>query len=171
LTSLKSVDQTVKALLSLRSESRPFHFDIVGDGSERRALERMVREAGAEDLMTFHGEVSEEAKRALFARSEIFILSSPREGFSIATLEAMAQGCAAVVASDSQKPNGALDFVRDHKEGLVIAPGLPAMRKALGDLLRQPELRLALRCKAWETAQTYRIETQARKLLSFYRTV
>ncbi len=168
LTPIKSVDQAVKALLPLRSESKPFHFDIVGEGSERPALEQIVREDDAEAVVTFYGEVSEETKRRLFARSEIFILSSPREGFSIATLEAMAQGCAAVVVNDPQKPNGVLDFVRDREQGLVVAPGLPSMMEALRSLLRDPELRLVLRRKAWQAAQGYTIEMQARRLLAFY---
>ncbi|HEY0257803.1 MAG TPA: glycosyltransferase family 4 protein, partial [Candidatus Methylacidiphilales bacterium] len=119
-------------------------------------------------VVTFYGEDSEETKRRLFARSEIFILSSPREGFSIATLEAMAQGCAAVVVNDPQKPNGVLDFVRDREQGLVVAPGLPSMMEALRSLLRDPELRLVLRRKAWQAAQGYTIEMQARRLLAFY---
>ena len=47
--------------------------------------------ARAGDYVTFHGELSEKDKRAILARSEVFVLSSPREGFSVATLEAMAQ--------------------------------------------------------------------------------
>ncbi len=166
LTPIKSVDVALEALLSLRSEGERFHFDIVGEGSERARLERMA--AGAGDAVTFHGELSEEAKRELLVRGEIFILSSPREGFSIATLEAMAQGCGAVVVSDPARPNGALDFVRDGEEGLHVAPGTKPMRAALGKLLRDPALRLRLRAAAWETSRRYRIETQAERLLEFY---
>ena len=88
-----------------------FRFDIVGGGGERARLEEMVARARERRLRyLFHGELSEEDKRALLARSEVFVLSSPREGFSIATLEAMAQGCAALVVSDPARPNGALRF-------------------------------------------------------------
>jgi glycosyltransferase involved in cell wall biosynthesis len=168
LTPIKSVDQALAALLAVRGKIRPFHFHIVGEGSERPRLERMVVEAGAGDAVTFHGGVTEEQKRALLAASDIFVLSSPREGFSIATLEAMARGCAAVVVNDSAHPNGALDFVRDEQEGLVIAPGAAAMREVLRRLIHEPALRLRLRRAAWETAQEYRIETQARKLAGLY---
>ncbi len=171
LTPIKSVEQSVAMLLALRWEGATFFFDIIGEGSERGRLEEMVRNAGAGDVFHFHGEVSEEEKRSLFARSDIFILSSPREGFSIATLEAMAQGCGALVVSDSAQPNGALDFVGPDEEGLCVQPGSKFMRPALERLLREPELRLKFRQAAWAKAQTYRIEKQAAKLLEFYQGV
>jgi glycosyltransferase involved in cell wall biosynthesis len=168
LTPIKSVDQTLAALFSLRRQSGPFHFHVVGEGGERARLQGLVAAAHADDYVTFHGELSEEDKRALLARSEVFVLSSPREGFSIATLEAMAQGCAALVVSDPDRPNGALDFVRSGREGLSVAPGLGTMREALRQLIENHEQRRAFRGAAWQTAQTYRIDRQAERLLAVY---
>jgi glycosyltransferase involved in cell wall biosynthesis len=171
LTPIKGVDQTLTALFALRGQTRPFHFHIVGEGSERVRLERMTDEAHARDVVTFHGEVTEAEKRALLAGSEIFVLSSPREGFSIATLEAMAPGCAALVVSDPERPNGVLDFVRHEREGLVVAPGAQALGKGLRRLIENEGERLAFRRAAWETAGGYRIEHQAARLAEFYEDV
>jgi glycosyltransferase involved in cell wall biosynthesis len=168
LTPVKAVDQSIAALLELRLEAKHFHFDIIGVGSEQARLEEMVAAAGAEPWFTFHGEVSEEQKRLLFAASDVFLLSSPREGFSVATLEAMAQGCAALVINDPQRPNGALDFVHPNEQGLCVAPGPEALRDGLRRLLGDAELRLRLRQGAWIMAQRYRIENQARMLWKFY---
>lgn len=165
LTPIKSVDQSVRALLELHAAGVPFHFDIIGEGSERAALEELAHSRpGAESCFTFHGEVSEETKRALLARSEIFILSSPREGFSVATLEAMAQGCGALAVNDPARQNGALDFVRDGESGVVVPPGLEAMREGLQRLALDRELRISLRRGARAAAERYRIETQAEKM-------
>jgi glycosyltransferase involved in cell wall biosynthesis len=171
LTPIKSVDQTLSALLALRGKTRPFHFHVVGEGSERARLEQMVDDLGASNVVTFHGEVSEAEKRALLAESEIFVLSSPREGFSIATLEAIAQGCAALVVSDPARPNGALDFVRHEREGLVVAPGVEALREGLARLIENEAERQAFRHTAWKTAQGFRIERQAERLLEFYQSL
>lgn len=171
LTPIKSVDQTLSALLALRGKTRPFHWHVVGEGSERLRLEQMTRAADASDTVTFHGEVSETEKRALLAASEIFVLSSPREGFSIATLEAMAQGCVALVVSDPARPNGALDFVRHEREGLVVAPGAEALRNGLLRLIENEAERQTFRRAAGETAQGYRIDRQAEQLLEFYQSV
>ena len=171
LTPIKNVDRTIAALVSLRSETWPFHFHVVGEGSERARLEQMVAAAEADDCVTFHGELSEEEKRALLAKSEIFVLSSPREGFSIATLEAMAQGCAALVVSDPDRPNGALDFVRDRREGLCAAPGLESMRAALREFINSHHERRAFRLGAWQTALGYQIDRQAVRLVEVYEKV
>jgi len=171
LTPIKSVDQTLNALLALRGKIGPFHFHVVGEGSERARLEQMAAEAGAGDVVTFHGEVSESEKRALLAGSEIFVLSSPREGFSIATLEAMAQGCAALVVSDPARPNGALDFVRHEREGLVVAPGADALCEGLRRLIENDAERQVFRRAAWETARGYSIERQVERLVEFYESV
>ena len=169
LTPIKSVSDTVTAFTSPLFEGKPFRFDIVGQGSERFGLERAVQQAGLGKSVFFHGEVDESAKRNLLARAEVFVLSSLREGFSIATLEAMAQGCAAIVLNNPKKPNGALDFVHDQREGLVVPPGVARLADALATLCNDATLRLALRRAAWQTARAYRIETQAAKLMAFYR--
>jgi len=179
LTPIKSVDVALQALLSIKTETMrsegagpegtcPFRFDIIGEGSERARLEEMTRHAGARDVVTFHGEVTEERKLELLAKSEIFILSSPREGFSVATLEAMAQGCAALVVSDPQNPSGVLDFVSDEVTGLVVQPGAENMRHGLVRLIHDGEETLRLRQAAWLRAQDYRIEVKARLLAEAY---
>jgi glycosyltransferase involved in cell wall biosynthesis len=168
LTPIKAVDQAIAALLALRGSEARFRFEIIGEGSERAKLEKVVDEAQARDLIAFRGEVSEKAKCELFFRSDVFILSSPREGFSIATLEAMAQGCCAIVVNDPKRPNGALDYVQDGEQGLVVAPGLQPMKEALERLLYEPALRLRLRQAAWTAARRYRIEAKARHLSAVY---
>jgi glycosyltransferase involved in cell wall biosynthesis len=169
LTPIKSVEQSVKALLALHTEGVSFHFDIIGEGSERGMLEQLVRSNGAEAAFTFHREISEEKKCVLLAASEIFILSSPREGFSIATLEAMAQGCGALVVSDPALPNGALDFVHPGEGGICVAPGLDAMRDGLRQLAADRSLRIKLRRGARAAAERYRIEAQTEKLERLFR--
>ena len=170
LTPIKAVDRALEALFALRGEVS-FHFDVVGEGSEMKKLKSMVAAAQAQEAVTFHGGLDDPARRDLLARSEVFILSSPREGFSIATLEAMAQGCCAVVVSDPQRPNGALDFVQDGENGLCVAPGPEPMREALRRVSLDAELRLRLRRAALTRAQDYRIEAQTARLLEYYDAV
>ena len=168
LTPIKNVGAAIDALLKLRDEGKKFHFEIIGDGAQRAGLEEKVASAGAGEMILFHGEVSETLKREILARSEVFILSSPREGFSIATLEAMAQGCAAVVVADPRQANGALDFVRDEIEGLHALPASEGLIPPLRKLIDDPELRLKLRKGARLGAESYRLEEQARRLGAAY---
>jgi glycosyltransferase involved in cell wall biosynthesis len=172
LMALKNVELAVTVFLRFRWEGKSFHFDVIGDGSEKFRLEKMVEAAGAKPgggTITFHGEVSEERKRNLLAAGEIFVLSSAREGFSIATLEAMAQGCGAVVIDNPRLPNGALDIVHPDEEGLCVGPGSEPIRVALEKLMQDPALRLKLRRGAWNSSRNYKIDEQTRLLLAFYQ--
>jgi glycosyltransferase involved in cell wall biosynthesis len=169
LTPIKNVDRALLALFPLREESPSFHFNIIGDGAERSRLEQMTRDAGVEKWVTFHGQVTEEAKRAILGASEIFLLSSPREGLSLATLEAMAQGCGALIVNDPMCPNGALDFISHNEQGVVVPPGVEPMREALRSLIKDRALRLRLRRAAWLRARDYAVEGQTHRLVAFYR--
>jgi glycosyltransferase involved in cell wall biosynthesis len=172
LTPIKSLDVALQALLPLRTEAPcSFHFDVIGDGSERERLEQMTRDAGATDVVTFHGEVSEQRKLELLRQGEVFLLSSPREGFSIATLEAMAQGCVALVVNDPQNPSGVLDFVSHEVNGIVVPPDARSLQQALSRLIHDGQTTLQLRQAAWQRAHDYRIEEQARLLAEAYATV
>ena len=169
LTPIKSADQMLAALLPLRGEAPAFHLDLVGDGSERARLESLVAAAGAQDSVTFHGEVTEARKRELLAAADVFVLASAREGFSIGTLEALAQGCAALVVNDPARTNGVLDFVRNGESGLVVAPGAEALREGFRHLLENHAEREKLRQGAWKMAQRYRIQAQAERLMEVYQ--
>lgn len=75
-----------------------FHFDIVGDGPGRSALENESRARGLEHRLTFHG--SHPSVRQFFLNGFCILSTSRWEGLPIAVLEALALGLPAV-ASDT----------------------------------------------------------------------
>ncbi len=77
---------------------------------------------------------SEVAKHLLSA--DIFAFPSLSEGSSLATMEAMAAGCAVITTHDAGSP------VIDHTSGLIIAPRDPvALITAVTTLINNPTLR------------------------------
>ncbi|MDX1645337.1 MAG: glycosyltransferase, partial [Thermoanaerobaculia bacterium] len=94
---------------------------IVGDGPERRALERR-----AEGTTTrFLGRVARSDLRDLYRRA-ICLLQPGTEDFGIAPVEALACGCPVVARGDG----GVLDIVEDNRHGLLVEP--PAGAAAIG---------------------------------------
>jgi glycosyltransferase involved in cell wall biosynthesis/ribosomal protein S18 acetylase RimI-like enzyme len=63
---------------------------IAGDGPARASLERLARDFGVSDIVTFLGFREDIAE--LLAASDLVVLPSLREGLSISLLEAMAAG-------------------------------------------------------------------------------
>ena len=88
--------ELMSALHALRQDVR---LVVAGDGPLRPALERRAIRLGLADVVRFLGYVPEDLKQDLLLAGDLFLMPSPTELQSIATLEAMAQGCAVLAAS------------------------------------------------------------------------
>ena len=97
---------------------------IIGSGPLRDELESRVQRNEIVPNVDFKGFVSDEEKVRLLAASKAFVLASEREGFSIATLEAMAVGLPVIVAKPAEaEVFGPSEFVVDGKNGLFYPVG------------------------------------------------
>jgi glycosyltransferase involved in cell wall biosynthesis len=102
---------------------------IAGDGPDRVALARLAMALGVADRVELPGQLTREALRRLYARSDAFVLPSERESFGIAALEARAAGLPVIAMLDS----GARDFLRQGVDGL-LARDERDMARAMGRL-------------------------------------
>lgn len=119
LSPQKNVEGIIKAVASLYRERKDFELHIMGDGPRRPFLEGVAKEEGIlKKVVFFHGMVDEEEKRMFLSSSDVFVLNSFVEGFSIATAEALWCGVPCVVT----RCGGPEDFV-DEKCGIFVQPG------------------------------------------------
>ena len=79
------------ALVDVKSKEK-LHFDVVGDGFLRPALERQVKESGLENIVTFHGKLPREQAVLKFKNSHLHIITSMGEGNPTTIWEAMSFG-------------------------------------------------------------------------------
>lgn len=91
---------------------------IVGDGSQRRILERRARSLGISGSCTFVGELSPEGVAHELTHARVFILPSRSEALSLALMEALACGLACV-ASDT---GGVPELIEHDANGLLVSP-------------------------------------------------
>lgn len=118
---------------------------IIGSGPQSESLQRQVEVLGINKHVSFLGSLSEDEKlNVLKNYSDVFISASWREGVSIATLEAMAQGCVPIIASKPDKgSNGCLEYIKNNINGIVTTGNLDSMVSAaytlnnIGDMLFQ----------------------------------
>ena len=80
-TALRAIDQARKEIPGLR-------LLLAGDGDQRAAIERTIRERGLEDTVTLAGTRKDVAN--LLAASDVFLMSSISEGIPLTVIEAMA---------------------------------------------------------------------------------
>jgi glycosyltransferase involved in cell wall biosynthesis len=116
LVSVKGADLGVEALRRLRGRGVDTTLTICGDGPERDALERQVRDADLEDAITFEGWTEPEDLAAHYRRSDLLLVPSRYEPFGIVALEAIASGCPVVAAETGGLPEAVGDC------GLLVPP-------------------------------------------------
>lgn len=112
---------------------------IVGEGPERRGLERYLRRHGMTDWVSLPGRQTRSEIRHLYRRADVFVAPADLESFGIAALEARCAGVPVLAKSG----NGIAEFVRDGRDGLLVDDDA-AMTDALVRLCSQPLLRRAL---------------------------
>lgn len=124
----------LKALADLKVLD--WHLDLIGDGPEETLARRQVERTALKDRVTFRGTCSNVPQ--LLASSQIFVLSSRREGFPLSILEAMRAGLP-VVAS---KVGGVGEAVLDRENGLLFTPGdKDALCEQLATLIKDRQKR------------------------------
>ena len=109
---------------------------IVGEGSLRRSLEGRAKELGIDDRVLFLGPRSDIAR--ILSTCDMFVLSSKREGFPVALLEAMASK-KACIATDV---GGIREIIEDEEVGVVVSPEDPgALTSAIVSLIEDKNRR------------------------------
>jgi glycosyltransferase involved in cell wall biosynthesis len=143
LVAVKGIDDALRALARVQIEhpTLRWQFDILGDGPERAALEKLARELGLSEEVRFYGAVPHAQVMETLGESEIFVLPSWNEAFGLAYLEAMAMGTAVVGCFE----NGADDIVTDGEDGCLVPPrDVDALAKTLTMLISDPTRREAI---------------------------
>ncbi len=102
----------IKALLFLPAE---YQLVIIGDGPERRKLERLSRRIGVSERVHLLGSVPYERLPRYYAVADVFCRPSLSEGLGNVFLEAMAMDLPVVATA----VGGIVDIVKDRETGLL----------------------------------------------------
>ncbi len=114
----KRFDAVIRAAARARSEAVPdLELVIAGEGRERKALESLVAELGAEDWIQLPGRIDDAEIIELYRRAWVVTSASMAEGWGMTLTEAAACGTP-VVASDIP---GHRDSVAVGASGLLAA--------------------------------------------------
>ncbi|MCC6347512.1 MAG: glycosyltransferase [Nitrospirales bacterium] len=119
LRPVKGVDVFLRAAQAIRREVPGTHFVVVGDGGERKGLERLSRGPDLAGSVHFLGKRDDVP--SLLSAFDVGVLSSRSESFSNALIEYSAAGLP-VVATDV---GGAREAVVQGVNGFIVPPGDP----------------------------------------------
>jgi glycosyltransferase involved in cell wall biosynthesis len=133
LDPVKGVGFLIEAMNSVCRELPQARLLVVGDGSEKAAYEKMVRDLGMARSVIFTGFAEDVA--VLLGSMDVFVLPSLNEGMGRVILEAMA--CRKPVIASCV--GGIPELVQDGVTGLLVPPADPqALSLAILALLRSP---------------------------------
>ncbi|OGJ60972.1 hypothetical protein A3D88_01385 [Candidatus Peribacteria bacterium RIFCSPHIGHO2_02_FULL_52_16] len=169
LEKMKGVDVLLKAFAALPTLAREqASLRIVGDGSERSALEALARDLKITDRVSFLGYVPTPAVYHEFAEAEIFCGLSRSEALGNVFLEAQAARCAVIAT----KVGGIPDIIKDRATGLLVPPDdADGARNAIETCLIDRSLAMKLAAAGKFHAQEYDWRSIAERYAEVYEEV
>lgn len=147
-----------------RLKTLPWALQLIGDGAGRTGIEKLAEALSIRDRVSFSGAC--EDVPGVLADSQIFVLSSKREGFPLSILEAMRAGLP-VVASNV---GGISEAVIDGETGLLFPPGdTEKLTEKLAEVIKDPQLRQEMGKAGYERfVAHFRLEQMVEKTISVY---
>jgi glycosyltransferase involved in cell wall biosynthesis len=130
----KRVDTLIKAASGLPESN--WRVDVVGDGEDRAALERLTQEEGIRERVFFHGWQTN--PYPFIVRAGISVLCSEFEGFPNVVLEAMILGSPVITSLNTEDAHDMCE--KKAALGFLVGDHI-ALRAQLARLLNDEPLR------------------------------
>lgn len=138
--------------------------DILGDGTNRQALENKTRALGLNSFICFHGKVPR--VKEFLKQAHLYVHSATYEPFGLAQLEAMAAGLPCIVLDGK----GNRDIIRDGKNGFLLkTPNPQLFASMIENLVSDVKLYNAISEYARVFAKAYDIKPYVDRLLAYYQ--
>ena len=161
LEKYKNADKVIEALSLLKNESR-YCLTIVGDGPQRKALQKISETLGLGSSVEFKKNLSDSELAAEYRRAGILVLPSKYESHGISVAEALSYGSEAIVADSSALS----EFVSQNFAYGISLPVTPKkIAQAILHAQGHSDPRSPFRAQSWSTVAN-RIASEYRKILS-----
>jgi glycogen synthase len=148
---------------AILDRSVPMRATLVGEGPQRRLMERYLR-TRAMDWVSLPGRVDREGLRRLHHTADVYLSTARLEAFGIAALEARAVGVPVVAT----RGTGADDFLCDGVDGLLGDSDV-MLAGALAHLLGDDALRASMRAHLRSTPPVQDWPGVVRRTVAEYR--
>jgi len=159
----KGYDVLLEATRLLMSKGAPVQIVAVGRGPMRDELEARRRELGLGDRLVFLGERADALR--LMAGSDVFVLASRQEGFSVALMEAASLGLPIVATAVGEIPRMFTSGV----DALILAPEDPeALASAIERVVRDDVLRKRLGSSALAASSLFDVAKATKEIEGIY---
>lgn len=154
----------LKLVESLHKKGCDVHFDLYGQGVEKKKLETYISENRLSQIITLHGNQNELTVRNAYQKAHFLVLPSQSEGWPKVVAEAMFWGCVPISSAVSCVPN-MLDY---GNRGILLSMELEKDAAEIFKLLNDEATYLEKSLKAENWSRNYTLDTfeaEIKKLL------
>ncbi len=157
----KIIIEALKAINSLK-----LHYILCGEGNKRKELEENVLKYGLQKDVHFLGYRND--VKELYIASDIFVMSSYREGLSRSIMEAMASGLPGIVSNI----RGNNDLIIDGKQGYLCMPNdVNEYISAISSLVEDEKTRFRMSQEVLEQIKHFKNDVVIQKYKEIYEEV
>jgi glycosyltransferase involved in cell wall biosynthesis len=128
---IEAIKRVELAIRAMRLVDPGVRLLVVGDGTQRENVERVVEEAGVGDRVRFTGACSDQQLVEFYSGALGVVYAPFDEDYGYVTLESFLSAKPVVTCRDS---GGTLEFVEDGVNGFVCAPDPGEMARAINAL-------------------------------------
>jgi glycosyltransferase involved in cell wall biosynthesis len=151
----------IEVLLDMLTELPDATLDIAGHGDHGETLDDEIARRGLGDRVRVHGYVDEQTKADLYRQAWLHVTASMSEGWSLTVMEAALCG----TPSAAVAIGGLRESIVDGETG-ILARDPADLRRRVGELLQDHELRARLGEAALTRAETFTWERTATTTLA-----
>ena len=135
---------------------------LIGDGSERKSLEKLVSDLSLNDKVIFTGHLTNFSK--YLTQAKIYVLPSLKEGFPNSLIEAMALGKASISTDFFDGHN---EIIENEINGILVSPAnVDELFLAIENLIINNSLRLRIGKEATKIAEKLEFSKIAKQYLN-----
>ncbi|MBP7005933.1 glycosyltransferase [Patescibacteria group bacterium] len=165
LTTQKAQMLAIDGLAQLRKNQPDAHLAIIGDGSLLKLLKQHVEAMGLKGYVHFLLSQNQDGLFQAYNASDIFFLTSTREGFCIAAMEALAFGLPVL----STRVAGVIEYLQEGVAGYFMERTPENVAASMKKVLElSPEDRSRMSRAATATAQDFGVDAYIRKYRELY---
>ena len=157
LTAQKAYEVAVDAMKLLKERGRNARWYILGEGEERKALEKKIKEYGLEQDFLLLG--AKENPYPYYKQCDIYVHATRFEGKSIAIQEAQILGCTILVSNCS----GNREQVENGTDGVLCQLSSEEISRNIAELLGNEE-----KCREYGKKATVRISDEQGDILKLF---
>lgn len=161
---IKQFDRLIDCYLQSDLPQTKIHLVIIGEGKQRKALIKYVKQLNMDSFIHLIGYQSN--PYSIFKKAKYFVLSSRLEGFPTVLLEALACGIP-VISFDC--PTGPSEIIDNYKNGMLIpAQDFQQLTQIMNQLANDPNLLSTLKLGSKKSIERFSIDEIGKEWLKLF---